>query len=48
MQIWPLEFEDVLFISGQTKKQCTKALFILKWGGEITHAGINQAEDLGR
>ena len=24
-----------------------EALFVLKWGGELTHAGVNQASSLG-
>lgn len=37
----PIEIEEVT--NEETKmifKKCTKALFILKWGGELTHAGI--------
>ena len=30
------------------KKKVTKALFILKWGGDITHTGLKQAEAFGQ
>jgi inositol hexakisphosphate/diphosphoinositol-pentakisphosphate kinase len=29
------------------EKRVTEALFILKWGGELTHAGVKQAVDYG-
>ena len=28
-------------------EKVTKALFVLKWGGELTHAGVDQAVKLG-
>jgi inositol hexakisphosphate/diphosphoinositol-pentakisphosphate kinase len=30
------------------QKTVTKALFILKWGGDITHTGLKQAEEFGK
>lgn len=34
-------------IKGQSVERVTEALFILKWGGELTHAGVKQAIDNG-
>jgi inositol hexakisphosphate/diphosphoinositol-pentakisphosphate kinase len=33
--------------NGLLKEEVTEALFILKWGGELTHAGVKQAIDFG-
>lgn len=32
---------------GLEVERVTEALFILKWGGELTHAGVKQAVDHG-
>lgn len=32
---------------GKPLLQVTEALFILKFGGELTHAGCNQADSFG-
>lgn len=32
---------------GKEIERVTEALFILKWGGELTHAGVKQAVDNG-
>lgn len=33
---------------GEETQRVDEALFILKWGGQLTHAGIDQAIDLGK
>lgn len=33
--------------NGELEEKVTEALFILKWGGELTHAGLKQAVDFG-
>jgi hypothetical protein len=40
VQLKPLKFEPRLMLNGQLKEYVTEALFILKWGGELTHAGV--------
>ena len=45
IQIKPIKIEKDS-ITG--KKTVSKALFILKWGGEITHSGLKQAEEFGK
>lgn len=49
IQLKPLEWEQkvVNTETNEVKEKVTKGLFILKWGGELTHAGIEQAEELG-
>ena len=48
IQIKPLEWEQSIDpVSGEKTEVVTKGLFILKWGGELTHSGIEQAEELG-
>lgn len=42
IQVKPLKIE-----TDGTKKKVTEALLIMKWGGNITHAGIEQAKTLG-
>lgn len=40
VQLKPLKWEK----NDATKKEIvTQALFILKWGGELTHSGVSQA-----
>ncbi len=29
-------------------KRVTEVLFILKWGGELTHSGVSQAIEFGK
>jgi len=44
----PLQWEKVVDpVTNETKEVVTEGLFILKWGGELTHSGIQQAEELG-
>lgn len=47
VQIRPIEFEEQE-VKGKIKKVCTKAIFILKWGGQLTHAGVEQSTSLGQ
>ena len=48
IQMRPLEYEFVEEKYTKTKKcVITKALMIMKWGGHITHSGIEQAKLLG-
>jgi len=48
IQLKPLEWEQTVDPeSKEVQEKVTKGLFILKWGGELTHAGIEQAEELG-
>ncbi len=39
-----MEFE----VGADGKERVIEALFILKWGGELTHAGVKQAHDYGK
>jgi len=39
----PLEYE----VGPDGKERVVEALFIQKWGGELTHAGVKQAVDYG-
>ena len=48
IQLKPLKEEEVIDPqTGQVTRKVTKALFILKFGGELTHAGVNQALHFG-
>ena len=48
IQMRPLEFKYIEDKTTNTKKFIvTKALMIMKWGGHITHSGIEQAKLLG-
>ena len=48
IQMRPLEYNLVEDKETKTKKwNITKALMIMKWGGHITHSGIEQAKLLG-
>ena len=38
---------DTFDSKGNPVMQVTEALFILKFGGELTHAGVNQATNFG-
>jgi inositol hexakisphosphate/diphosphoinositol-pentakisphosphate kinase len=44
VQLKPLKWE----LDPETgKERVSEALFVLKWGGELTHAGVEQAQKLG-
>ena len=48
IQMRPLEYNIIEDKKTKTKKwNITKALMIMKWGGHITHSGIEQAKLLG-
>ena len=47
IQIKPLKYEEIIDENGNKKFKATKVLLILKWGGFLTHAGIEQARKLG-
>ena len=45
----PLNIKEIVDeATGVKKNRVTKALFILKFGGELTHAGVNQAIQFGQ
>ena len=46
IQIRPLDYKEIEE-NGKKKLVITKALMIMKWGGHITHSGIEQAKKLG-
>ena len=48
IQMKPLKYEEIIDENGNKKYKVTKALIILKWGGFLTHAGIEQARILGK
>ena len=41
------EDPEIVGKDGKPVKKVTEALFILKFGGELTHAGCNQADAFG-
>ncbi|CDW83263.1 inositol hexakisphosphate and diphosphoinositol-pentakisphosphate kinase 1 [Stylonychia lemnae] len=47
IQLRPLVYETVTNSKGEQIEKVIEALFILKWGGELTHAGVKQAIDYG-
>ena len=48
IQLKPLAWEKKVDpVTKETVETVTEGLFILKWGGELTHSGIRQAEELG-
>jgi inositol hexakisphosphate/diphosphoinositol-pentakisphosphate kinase len=47
VQLRPLQYEKYVNSKGLEVDRVTEALFILKWGGELTHAGVKQAVDHG-
>ena len=47
IQMKPLKFSETLDQDGNKTYKVTQALMILKWGGSLTHAGIEQARKLG-
>ena len=48
IQMKPLKYEEIIDENGIKKYKITKALIILKWGGFLTHTGIEQARILGK
>ena len=49
IQLRPLEYNEVIDKNTLKKSYViTKALLIMKWGGHITHSGIEQAKILGQ
>lgn len=40
IQLKPLKVEKYVNSKGQEVEKVVEALFILKWGGELTHAGV--------
>jgi len=48
IQLKPLEWsKEIDPFTQEPKEVVTKGLFVLKWGGELTHSGTEQAEELG-
>ena len=47
IQMKPLKYIEEIDENGNKKNKITKILIILKWGGFLTHAGIDQARILG-
>ena len=47
IQLKPLKFSEITDKDGNKINKITQALMILKWGGSLTHAGIEQARQLG-
>ena len=49
IQLRPLEWDEIIDKTTSKKSyKITKALLIMKWGGHITHSGIEQAKILGQ
>ena len=48
IQMKPLKYTEILDENGNKKNKISKVLIILKWGGFLTHAGIEQAKLLGK
>lgn len=48
IQIKPLKWKEITLPNGLVQKKVIDALFIIKWGGELTHSGESQAETLGQ
>ena len=44
----PVDFETLVNEKGDQLMKVKEILFILKWGGELTHAGVKQAIDFGQ
>lgn len=41
IQLRPLKFKEEIDQSGKSKQTVVELLFILKFGGELTHAGLD-------
>ena len=48
IQMKPLKYIDIIDENGNKKTKVSTILIILKWGGFLTHAGIDQARILGK
>ena len=49
IQLRPLEYKEIIDTTTSKKSyKVTQALLIMKWGGHITHSGIEQAKILGQ
>ena len=48
IQMKPLKYIDIIDENGNKKTKVSTVLIILKWGGFLTHAGIDQARILGK
>jgi inositol-hexakisphosphate/diphosphoinositol-pentakisphosphate 1-kinase len=48
IQLKPLRFIPIKSQEGKEIETVSEALFIFKWGGDITHSGIEQAKLLGQ
>ena len=48
VQLKPLNVEEYTDKNGKTAQRVTQGLFIMKWGGELTHSGEIQAQELGK
>ena len=48
IQMKPLKYTEIIDEKGNKKNKISKVLIILKWGGFLTHAGIDQAKLLGK
>ena len=47
IQMKPLKYTELVDNNGNKIYKVTKILIILKWGGFLTHAGLDQARILG-
>jgi inositol hexakisphosphate/diphosphoinositol-pentakisphosphate kinase len=48
IQMKPLKYTEIIDENGNKVNKISKVLIILKWGGFLTHAGIDQAKLLGK
>ena len=48
VQMKPIKTAKIVNAEGKEELTVEEGLLILKWGGELTHAGIQQAETLGK
>ena len=47
IQLRPLKYNKIFLMNNKIDYNITEALMIVKWGGHITHSGIEQAKQLG-